>query len=519
MKSPRFAVSYRLLVAVGLALCCLLPTAAAQQTGGKLTVAIGVPAVTLAPGKSIASIVNSITEGIYEGLVERDASGAVLPGLATSWSLAEDDVTWTLTLRQGVRFHDGTEFSADDVKATFDRILNPDFALPLSSVLKVVSRVEVVDPYTVKIITGSPTPDFLNRLAYGVAVIISSDAVEKYGADIDWTPVGTGPYRLESHVPNESVTLVAFPDYWGGTPLLDRVEFRTVREPGTRVALLEAGEVDIIVDVPATDLPGLKAQADKAVLLAPSTRVMHIGVNTQVAPFDNVLVRQALNYAIDQDGLVNGVLQGVGQPARSIISPVVTGFSPVSEYRYDPDTARRLLAEAGYPNGFSATLWTPEGRYFQDRATAVAVQSMLGDIGVNVDVRVIDWATYLEILRRPVDSSETQLYLLGWESGTGDIGYVLDLIFHTSTWPPAGWNTMFYSNPEVDALIETARVTMDPDTRQALATQIQERIVSDAPWVLLNVTEETAAMSSKVNGLELLPGDVYSLKTVWLDKD
>ncbi|HNR00294.1 MAG TPA: ABC transporter substrate-binding protein, partial [Trueperaceae bacterium] len=293
MKSLRFAVSYRLLVAVGLALCCLLPSAAAQQAGGKLTVAIGVPAVTLAPGKSIASIVNSITEGIYEGLVERDASGAVLPGLATSWSLDADNVTWTLTLRQGVRFHDGTEFSADDVKATFDRILNPAFELPLSSVLKVVSRVEVVDPYTVKIVTGSPTPDFLNRLAYGVAVIISSDAVEKYGADIDWTPVGTGPYRLESYVPNESVTLVAFPDYWGGTPLLDRVEFRTVREPGTRVALLEAGEVDIIVDVPATDLPGLKAQADKAVLLAPSTRVMHIGVNTQVAPFDNVLVRQA----------------------------------------------------------------------------------------------------------------------------------------------------------------------------------------------------------------------------------
>lgn len=478
---------------------------------------ISVPAVTLAPGKSMASIVRSITRGIYETLVTRDSQGNAIPLLATSWELADDGLTWRFHLRDGVKFHDGTDLDAGDVKATFDRLLSPDYALPLSSIFKVIGSVEAVDDLTVQITTTHPTPDFLTRLSWGHAGIISAEAVEQYGADIDWTPVGTGPYMYESHVPGESVTLAAFHDYWGGEPALGGIVYRTVEEDGTRVALLETGELDVIANLPPADLARLQQRQDVAVLAEPGSRVMHIGINTGKAPFNDVRVRQALNYAIDQEGLIAGVLQGVGEPASSVISPTVWGYSAVSPYEYNPERARELLREAGYPDGFKTTIRTPQGRYYQDRATAVAVQSMLGEVGIQAEVQVVDWATYLELLRKPAAENDTELYLLGWESGTGDIGYLLDLVLNPSAFPPSGWNTMFYENPRATELMAAVGREMDSGRRVELANELQEVVVNDAPWVLLYVAQETAATNTKVQGLHLLPGEVYSVETVSLE--
>jgi len=493
----------------------LVTAQAGVKYGGTLTFVIGVPPVTLAPGKSVASIVNTIRAAIYETLVDRDLEGNFVPGLATSWEVSEDGTEWTFHLRRDVKFHSGKMLSAEDVKATFDRLLNPSYALPLSKIFRVIKSVQIIDDYTVKFVTEKPVADMLARMAYAHAEIIGKEAVEKYGADLDWVEDGTGPYKLESYVPEESVTLVRFNDYWGGKPYLDKIVFKVVREDATRVAMLETGQADVVVNVPAADVPRLQANPNIEIHIEPSSRVAHIGLNCQKPPFNDVRVRQALNYAIDREAIIKGILKGVGKPAYSIVSPIVWGYYKVEKYYYDPQKAKKLLAAAGYPNGFKATLWTPQGRYFMDKETAVAVQAQLREVGVDVDVRVIDWATYLSLLRKPLEESRTEMYLLGWESGTGDIAYILDLVFDSAAWPPESWNTMFYKDTAVDVLIDAGKVTTDLKDRHEIYKGLQKLVVDDAPWIFLYVYQMVTGMRSNVHGLRLLPTEVFTIKKVW----
>jgi peptide/nickel transport system substrate-binding protein len=490
------------------------------QKGGTLRFVLGVPITHLTLGKSEASIAATVKRGIFETLVERDMEGNFLPSLAKSWKVSGDSLTWSFALQEGVMFHDGHELTAQDVKASFDRMLDPKYELALSSVLKVIASVSVDAKYTVSIRTEKPVADMLARLSWSHAGIMSKPAIEKWGTDIDWHPVGTGPYKYDSHVPGESITLVKFDEYWGGRegPYLDKLIFLTVREDATRVAMLQAGEADIIVNLPTADVARLKSDPTIVVRIDPSTRVAHIGVNCQKAPFDNAKVRQALNYAIDREGLIAGVLKGVGMPSKSFISPIVWGWHGVDLYSYNPGKAKQLLAEAGYPNGFKTTLWTPQGRYFADKETAVAVQDMLNQIGLKVTVQVIDWATYLKLLTTPLDTSKTEMYLLGWESGTGDIAYINDLVISSKAWPPNGWNTMFYKNEMVDELIAKSRNIMVPEKRHKVVAEEQKKVVNDAPWIFLYVYQMTAATSVKVEGLEFLPTEVYAIEKVWLKR-
>jgi ABC-type transport system substrate-binding protein len=187
-------------------------------------------------------------------------------------------------------------------------------------------------------------------------------------------------------------------------------------------------------------------------------------------------------------------------------------------YPYDPNKAKQLLTEAGYPNGFQTVLWTPDGRYYMDRQTAVAVQGQLALVGVQAEVRVIDWATYLQILRRPLESSETQLYLLGWESGTGDAAYVLDLVFASSAWPPRSWNTMFYRNTEVDRLIAAGARETDVRRRLKIYEDLQRIVMTDAPWIPLFAYQHIAGLARNVEGVEVLPGEEYVLREVRLGR-
>lgn len=491
------------------------------RQGGVLRVALGVPVTHLTLGKSLASDAGNLQRAIFEKLIDRDIKGNYLPGLAKSWSVSSNSLSWTFKLQEGVMFHDGHELTAEDVKASYDRMLDPKYELPLSRVLKVISSVDVLDKYTVRLNTAKPTADMLARLSWTQAAIMSKLAIEKWGADIDWHPVGTGPYKYESHVPGESVTLVRFDNYWKKAkqgPYLDKIIFTTIREDATRVAMLQAGEADVIFNLPPADVARLSRDPNLNVGLDPSTRVAHIGINCQKPPFNDVRVRQALNYAIDKKSLVAGVLKGVGKPSDSFISPIVWGYHGVDQYPYNPAKAKQLLSEAGYGKGFTATLATPEGRYFADKETAVAVQDMLSQVGLDVNVRVIDWATYMKKLTNPLDSNDTELYLLGWEVGTGDIGYLLDLVISSNAWPPNGWNTMFYKNKAVDDLIVDAGKIMDTGKRYAAVSQIQRLVVNDAPWIFLFVYQMTAASTKKVHGLEFLPTEVYTMENVWLDK-
>lgn len=488
--------------------------------GGVLTYALSQTIPTLDPGVGVGTQGQTVRKCIWETLVERNQDGEIIPWLATGWEVSEDGTRWTFHLRPGIKFHDGTELSAEDVKASLERITNPEYALPRRSTLKMIKTVDIVDHYTVAVITEFPYAPLLSHLAMDVASIMSKAALDEFGYEtekIGWHPVGTGPYMYQSHEPERSITLVRFEDYWRGRPYLDKIVFRSIPEAATRVALLETGAVDVIENLPPYEVKRLSANPEIITLNVPGNRVAHIGLNCQKPPFDNPLVRRALCYAIDREGLVEGILGGFGTPADSIVAPGVTGYHSVPIYSYDPNRAVQLLEEAGYPNGLSFTLWTPSGRYFMDKETVEAIQAQLEEVGFHAEVRVIDWTTYLSLLRKPIDESETQAYFLGWEVGTGDIAYILDMVFTSEAWPP-GWNTMFYKNEVVDQLIVQAKMTIDPAERQRINAEIQELIMNDAPWVTLFVYNQLFGLRSSIHGFWAWPSGAVILREVWKSK-
>ena len=477
--------------------------------------AFGAPILTLDPGISAGSQAQTVRFHMMESLIQLNAdTGAIEPLLAESWSVADDKVTWTFRLRPNVRFHDGATLTSADVAASLKRLIDPKSGLPRGNDLRIVKEIREVDPLTVELVTATPFGPFLQTLAQDSSSIISKASIPPVGAKIDWNVVGTGPYKYGSHTAEQSVTLVRNDAYWGRKPAAPAITFLNVPEASTRLAMLETGEADLVVDVPGFEVPRLKASKQVALIQRPNTRLMHIGINVTKAPFTDVRVRQAMNFAIDREAIVEGVLGGLGVPAKSILAPSVFGYAPQATYGFDPAKAKALLAAAGFPNGFATTLWTPQGRYYMDREVTVAVQAQLLAVGIRADVQVVDWSTYLTLLRKPEAENQSALYTLGWETGTGDVQYILDTVFNSKRIPPAGWNTMFYRSPEADALAADISAEVDPDKRKALASQEQAKIMADAPWVPLYGSIQVAAHRSDITGVEYLATDNYRLKNV-----
>lgn len=508
-----------LLIAV-IAFSTLVSTVAAQEGDKELTVALSVEILSLDTHRATGTPAEVIRKHIFEGLVRADEQNQISPLLATEWVVSEDEKTWTFTLREDVLFHDGTPFNAEAVKVNLERLLNPDSGSERSGQYAFIDTVEVVDEFTVAITTKEPFGAFLANMAFGGGSFMSPTALDEYGADIGSYPIGTGPYIFQEQVGGESVTLVRNENYWGEQPYFDKIEFIVVKEDSTRVNLLQTGQVDFIANLPAQNIPLIDAEDGLAVVTRPSTRVSHIGINVTKDPFQDVRIRQALNYAIDREGLVEGLLSGIGLPATSVVSPMTWGYADVSPYTYDPDKARELLAEAGYPDGFKTKMWTPSGRYFMDKQTAEAVQAMFADIGVEAELQVLDWGAYLAELRKtPEEGNDVDLYLLGWESSTGEAGYLLERVFESQSIPPNGWNTMFYESDELDALIDQAQSTTDQEARAQILGQAQEIAVNDAAWVLLYVAQQVFAQRSDLEGVQIFPNETLSFAAARLSGD
>lgn len=494
----------------------LLLSPAAQSAPRDLKFVFGAPILTLDPGISAGSQAQTVRFQIMEPLVKLNAeTGAVEPLLAESWSVADDKVTWTFKLRRNVKFHDGSAMTSADVAASFNRLIAPNSGLPRGNDLRIIKSIREVDPYTIEFVTATPFGPFLRTIAQDSASIVAKGSLPAPGQRINWKVIGTGPYKYESHVAEQSVTLVRNEDYWGKKPEAPKLVFLSVSEPSTRLAMLESGEADIVVDVPGVELPRLKEEKSIKLIQKPNTRLVHLGMNVSKTPFKDPRVRLALNAAIDRQALIEGVLGGIGVKAESIIAPDVFGYSAQpGAYSYDPAKAKKLLAEAGYPNGFKATLWTPQGRYYMDREIAVAAQAQLKAIGVDVDVKVIDWSTYLTLLRKPEAENKSELYLLGWETGTTDIQYILSTVFSSARVPPAGWNTMFYKDAVTDKMSEQVASEVDPKKRADLAAKLQAHIAAAPPWVVLYASMQVAGYRSDLSGIEYLPTDNFRLQNV-----
>src|SRR5690625_425891 len=491
-----------------------LSASALAQT---LVVAQGTDAVTLDPHDATDSPSATVTSHIYETLFDLTPEGEIVPALATGYETAEDGLSITLTLRDDVTFHDGTPLTADIVKGSLDRFLDPELAFTFRFLLDTIDEVSVVDDYTVELHLSNQFAPLMAHLTHSSTAIVLPAAVEQYGEEFNANPVGTGPFSFVSWQRNEAIELARFDGYWGDVAQIEGVRFVTVPENSTRMAMVESGEAHVAVRVPPQDIARLNANPDVNVENVSSLRTIFIYFNTALEPFTDPRVRQAVNYAVNNQDLADFVLGGAVRVSDAPISPGISGYTPVGDYDYDPERARELLAEAGFPDGFSTTLYSPSGRYLQDIQTSEAIQGMLAEVGINASIETLEWSAYLEKINAPVEENDVPMAMLGWGTVTGDADYGLFPLLHTDHWVPAGSNRAFYSNPEVDALLSEARVNPDTEARLEMYEEAMQLIWQDAPWLFLHSETQLVAVREGVNGLIIHPTERVLAYEVSLD--
>ncbi len=495
--------------------------------GGKsLIVGQGVEPVGLDPQDVTDNPSYEVARHIYEGLVEFTPDLKIAPCLAEKWDVSKDGLTWTFYLRKGVKFHSGAPFNAEAVKKNFDRIINGKFKR--TSLYKpIIDSIEVVDEYTVRFKLKVPFGAFLHILSHGAGLILDPTLIDK-GADIKHHPSGTGPFVFKEWIPGDHITLLANKNYWRKDKVkLSKIIFKTIPEDTSRTMMLETGELDIAERISPFDVPRLKKNKKVKVEIAPSLRVVYMLINN--VKFSDARVRQAFNYAVDKEAICKNILKGLGEPAHSPLAPLTWGYADAGYYKYDPEKAKALLAEAGWKDTdgdgildkdgkkFVLKLYTPHGRYLMDYKVVEAVQGYLQKIGIEAKLHTADWATYLASLRKPPEEAKYDLALLGWAPSTGDGDWVLRPLFHSKYWAPKGPNRAFYKNPEVDKLIMEGMTTVDPEKRKEAYRKAQEIIMKDAPWLFLHVQKNVIAYRTNIKNVVELPLEILVVK--WTDKE
>ena len=501
------------------------PQEAVPKKGGTLVISLGtdVPIFDSLYSSGIPNL--GIILLVAEGLTRINPTGAdpkVLPVLAESWEPSADGETWTFKLREGVTFHDGTPFNAEAVRFNImDRMLNPDAKALAASAFKMIESVEVVDEYTVNITTNGPFAGLPAQLAYSPMAINSPTQVQKLGnEDYHTAPMGTGPFKFVHHIKGQEVLVEANEDYWGGAPYLDAIAMRPIPETASRLMALEAGESHVIYNVPPRDAQRYKDDPSLGieVLTPPQQRTIFIGMNNKWGPLQDVRVRQALNYAVDQQAIIDNILLGLTQPMDSPLPPACACYQSTKNYAYDPDKAKQLLAEAGYADGFEATLHYGAGRFLLDSEVVEAVQSYLADVGVDVEVIPLEWAAFQATWKKPLEESEIQLFFVGWGNPTVDP----DLGTYTyveASWPP-GLNAMFYSNPDLERLIPAQRAATDPVERCDIVEEIQEIIMEDVPQIFLYYEPQVHAKRTEANDVTIsVTEQIDQMHKAWLDTE
>jgi peptide/nickel transport system substrate-binding protein len=448
---------------------------------------------------------------ICDTLMFQDAKGKVGPGLATQWSVSKDGRLWTFKLRSGVTFQDGTPFDAAAVKFNLDRVLEQKNA-GFGQIAEYESA-EVVDPATVRIRTKQPYAPFLSGLAHGFVSIVSPTAVKKLGAQFGVNPVGSGPYAFKEWIRQDHLALTRNAAYaWappglpagGGTPVRN-VLIRFISEDATRVSALERDEVDVIENVPAQEVARLQKTGKYRIVRVPQTGApWHINLNVRKPPTDDVRVRQAIVYAVDQRAIVETLFFGIGQPAYGPLTRSTFGYDPHVEalYKHDPERAKRLLEEAGWKAGADGSR-EKDGRklrvVFQVIAaggydsTATMVQTQLQAVGIQVELRLLERARMFS----DANKGEHNLGLKFWLTADPEF-----LRLHFRSTNVGNWNWSMYAEPSMDALLDEGAATLDQTKRAKIYSEIQLRIMREALLVPLFDAEYVNALAPRVHGIE-----------------
>lgn len=505
-----------LLLMVGVLLIGLLGWAQTPKMGGEMVLGFGTDPESLDPNKITAAPAGMVLTHIAETLLLMTEDLKVAPLLVESWTISEDGRTVMLYLRKGVVFHDGAPFNADAVKVNLERFRKATYAFLL---FPRVQTIDVVDEYTVRFNLDKTFAPLIAHLTHNFVAMVSPKQIAALEAGKDiMEPVGTGPFKFDKWVRGDYVRIVKNPDYWGAKPYLDSVVFKVVPSDATRLVLLETGQVHAMMRVPPLDAPRVAATKGLELVRVPSVRTIYIAFNYQRAPFTNPLVRQAINYAVDKEAIVKEILGGVGGASDAPIMPLIFGYSKQEPYKYDPEKAKQLLKDAGFPNGFKTTLHHPTGRYMMDAAISEAVQAYLAEVGIEAELVTMEWAAYLAFLKKPVTESTVNMFMLGWGCVTLDADYGLFALFHTSEWAPVGSNRSFYSNPTVDSLLELGRVAPDPTSRKAIYAKTIETLWKDAGWLFLHYEGQLNGQRTVAKGLIHHPREYILAHKAWLDQ-
>ncbi|MCH5051306.1 glutathione ABC transporter substrate-binding protein GsiB [Pectobacterium aquaticum] len=476
-------------------------------------IAVGSTFTSLDPYDANDSLSQTVAKSFYQGLFGFDKYMKLVNVLADSYDVSPDGLAYTVKLHPGVKFHDGSAFNAAAVKVNLDRASNPDNRLKRYNLFKMIDKTEAVDDLTVKITLKTPFSAFVNNLAHPAAVMISPAALKQYGKDIGFHPVGTGPYRFVTWNQTDFVKVEKFRGYWkAGLPKLDSITWRPVVDNNTRAALLQTGEAQFAYPIPFEQAKVLEKNDKLSLVASPSILHRYISMNVTQKPFDNPKVREALNYAINKEALIKVAFSGYATPAEGPLPSSIDYSVKYHPWPYDPAKARELLKEAGYPDGFTTTLWSSHNHSTAQKVLQFT-QQQLAQVGVKVQVTAMDAGQRAaEVEGKGVKETGVRLFYTGWSASTGEADWALSPLFATASWPPAQFNTAFYSNPQVDADLATALKTTDRTEKQKLYKDAQDKIWADAPWIFLATERLVSANSKKLTGFYVMPDTLFSFE-------
>lgn len=460
-------------------------------------------AVTLDPHYRRETVTMNWQRHLFDTITTIDAAGKVKPGIARAWRPEGND-RWVLSLREGVKFHDGTPLTPADVVFSIERALN-DPKSQFRSNIQAIKSAKATGKNTVEIITDKPDP--LMPLHLSQIAVVPEKYVKAQGANWANKPVGTGPYKFVSWLAEDHLNLKSNPAYWGGAPKFEDVKLVSIPNSAARLAALLSGQVQIADKIAPQDVPRVEAANNFYVTQEPSTRVIYLtmdqgnkenspGVGPGPNPFANPKVRQAVAYAIDKDLIVKSIMGGFAAPANQYVASITPGYDKnLKGFKADPEKAKKLLAEAGYPNGFDVRLDVPNDRYLNDALIGQAVGGMLKRVGINVKVNAVPKAVFFP----QMDKGDFSMYIAGWSGSDGVETLQSQVMCKDAKEGLGTFNRAGYCNPEVDKLVRRASSTFNATERDKLLSQaMRTSLLDDVFWVPLHYEQVVQGVSDKL---------------------
>ena len=469
-----------------------------------LTWAQGADVTSLDPHQGKETPAIQVNTQIFDTLVTVDPeTNEVVPQIAESWEQT-DDQTYVFKIREGIKFHDGSDLTAEDVKFSLDRARN---SAAVSYIVNFIEEVTVDDDHTVTVKTTAPYAPTLRNLAIPFAAIVPKAVVEADENAFIQNPVGSGPYKFVEWNHGDHVTLKAFDDYYAGKPETENLIMKVIPETSQRTIALETGEVDLAYDLAVNDIPKVNSDDKLTVYEIPSLTCWYVSMNMNKKPFDNPKVREAMSMAIDRQTIIDTINAGSGQTADAIIAPAVFGYYSTGVKEYNPTKAKELLAEAGYPNGFSTTLWVNDNQSRIEMCQAM--QAMLLEVGVQCNLEVLEFGSFIS----RTTAGDHDLAYFGWTTSSGDADYSYYSLEHSTQQGAAG-NRSFLADPDVDKLIEEARSNTNEEERKELYKELAIKLDEINNNIPVYYSSINVGANKKVEGFVMDANGYHSLEKV-----